>query len=122
MCVRPIERITEIRRPAARASSKVPCRISVEENQRVAGTLVDVVHASAIDAFEFRLVLPLLVREPLHTLRMHAFAFCSPKVDHSLAVEARQPDNSAQAYAVHEIERDDFVLSDAVELAVRPEA
>ena len=53
---------------------------------------------------------------------MHAFAFCSPKVDHSLAVEAQQPDNSAQAYAVHEIERNDFVLSDAAELAVRPEA
>src|SRR5579863_7054954 len=55
-------------------------------------------------------------------LPMHAFAFCSPKVDHSLAVEARQPDDSAQAYAVHEIERDDFVLSDAAELVVGPEA
>ena len=59
---------------------------------------------------------------PAALLPMHAFAFCSPKVDHSLAVEARQPDNSAQVYAVHEIERDDFVLSDAVERVARPEA
>jgi hypothetical protein len=38
-----------------------------------------------------------------------------------LAVEARQPDERAFAFAIDEIEDDDFVLRPAAELAIRPE-
>src|ERR1700739_2773864 len=93
------------------------CRIAVKENYRIAGALVDVVHAPAVDALEFRLVRPFLVRGPLRLSRcIHSFVSLS-KEDHSLTVEAREPDNSAEAFAAHEIEDDDFVSSHAVELA-----
>src|ERR1700751_1047624 len=48
---------------------KSPSRVAVQENHWVAGPLVDVVHAPAIDALEFRLVRPLLMREPLRCFR-----------------------------------------------------
>ena len=93
----------------------------MKEDQRVAGSLVDVGHAPAVDALEIRLVWPLLVRA-VALLPMYPFPFSSSKEDHSLAVEAWEPDNSTQGFAVHEIEDDDFVLGHAVELAVWPEA
>jgi hypothetical protein len=42
---------------------------------------------------------------------MHPLLFSLSKEDHSVAVEARQPDDRAQTLAAHEIEDDDFVLS-----------
>ena len=45
------------------AVQKSPCRVAVQENHRVAGTLVNVVHAPAVDALKSRLEWPFLVRK-----------------------------------------------------------
>src|SRR5277367_4050876 len=50
-------------RPHEVAVQKPPCRVAVQENHRVAGALVNVVHAPAVDALKSRLEWPFLVRK-----------------------------------------------------------
>jgi hypothetical protein len=45
---------------------------------------------------------------------MHPLLFSSSKEDHSVAVEARQPDDRAHAFAADEIEQGEVVLSHAI--------
>src|ERR1700756_4613360 len=53
---------------------KAPGGVAVQENDRIAGALVDVMHAPAVDLLEFRIVRPLLMREPLRSFRrLHPF-------------------------------------------------
>src|SRR5262249_36791042 len=58
---------------------KAPGRIAVQENDRVAFALIDVVHAPTVDALEFRLVWPLLMREGLRCCRSIHFFSPYPK-------------------------------------------
>jgi hypothetical protein len=92
-----------------------PGGIAVQENNGVAGSLIDVVHAPAIDTLKSRLVWPFLMDK---VLGPHGLPCCieihspSPyerlgswKEDHGLAVQAGQPRNGTEAISSLKIQR-----------------
>jgi hypothetical protein len=109
-----------------------PGGIAMQENDGIAGTLIDVVHTPAIDALEFRFVWPFVVDKGSRRhgrrcyIELHRSSpwepFNSRKENHSLAVQAGQPRNCTETFPSREIENDDFVSSHTIEPGIRPEA
>src|SRR6478672_8996590 len=109
-----------------------PGGVAVQENNRVAGSLVEVVHAPAIDTLKSRFVWPFFI-DKVH--RPHELLCCiehhssSPyewlsswKEDHGLAVQAGQPRDGTEAISSLNIKSDDFVLAHTIEPGMRPKA